>query len=233
MKTITIGRYGRSQRCDRTVQYNQVITKIKSGANTTRPEFCVELRGGDYTASIYAASEAAFNHIKRILATGSTRMVPGPEVLGIHIQGPPSGWPRETVGITRVRRAPNAIIASASAALADAPATRYPLRTTPGVEVIGYNPAELIRFAPYHEDDSITMQNRNVLVRFATKNRDMSALHVVTADADLAQSLAASIARKTPRRLMVNTAVRGMSLMLPNGTKVSLGDLTSPPTAAK
>jgi hypothetical protein len=233
MKTISIGSHRRSRQSDRPVQYNQVITRINSGSNTTRPEFCVELRGRDYSASIYAASESAFNRIKRVAAAGNARIVPGPEVLGIQLQGPPRGWPHEAVGFTSVRRAPRSIIASAPAAIPEKPPTRYPFRTTPGIEIIGYCPAELIKFAPYHEDDSVTVQNRNLLVRFAMKNREMSALQVLTANAELAHSLAASIARKTPRRLMVNQEVRGMVLLLPNGTKVTLGEIAAQPTATE
>jgi len=205
------------------VNYDRVMTKIESGGTTTPPEFSIQLVGGGTSATIYAASQAAFEHLKKVLAAGSGRITPGPEVLGIYLTTPPNGWPCEGIGRTTVRKAPNSIIASAAGAFPGKPAIRYPLRTTPGVEVISFKPRELIKFAPYDQEDSITVQNRNVTLRFATQASEMTAVRVIAYNAARAIKLAASFIRKTPRRLIINSDVTGISLVFADGTGSDLG----------
>ena len=223
MKQITIGSYSQRPRSDCSVNYDRVVTKVESGGTTTPPEFCIQLVGGGTSATIYAASEAAFEHLKKVVAADSGRITPGPEVLGIYLTTPPNGWPYEAIGRTTVRKAPDSIIASAAAAFPGKAPTRYPLRTTPGVEVISFKPRELIKFAPYDQEDSITVQNRNVTLRFATQASEMTAVRVITYDAARAIKLAASFIRKTPRRLIINSDVTGISLVFADGTGSDLG----------
>lgn len=231
MQTIRIGSYGRRERDDHVVEYNEVTTRISSGSSTTRPQFCLELVGAKYSITIYAASEQAFKRLASIVNVNNPnrRITPGPDVLGIHMQNPPRGWPCEAIGLVSERRAPESIIASASAGMPSRPPSKYLFRTAVGVEVISLSPHELNRFAHYHPDDAIRIQNRNVTVTFGKQNSDIFSLDVMTSHVRNAISLATSFARKSPRRLMINHTVTSINLVLANGTETSL---VNPPSNA-
>jgi hypothetical protein len=235
MKTITIGCYGRNANHDIATQYHQITTRIDPGSTTSRPQFCIELKGGEFSIAIYAASEAALTRLKGLIGAGKTkcRIIPGLDVLGIHIQWPPRGWPNEAQGRTTVRRAPTNVIATAAGSLPDAPATEYVFRTTPGVEVIHLSPNQVIKFMPYHPEDAITVRSKIVTLTSGNQDQEFIVIHILSADTTLAQSLAGSFMRKTPRRIVVNKQVTGIGLIFANGTHTALGNALLLNTATK
>lgn len=235
MKTIIFGKFGRGKSADQLVQYRLATTRTSSGSNKTRRQFCIELTGDRQVVRIYATSAEALGRLNTILASDDphSRITTGFDVLGIHTCYMPSGWPNEGEGGIRAWHAPAYIVDNVPASLPDKPVLKYPFRTVPGIEVIRFHPSELVKFMPYHPEDSVKVRNRSVTVTFGKPKSDITSLHLVTADADLAARLAASIIRKTKRRLMVNEQVPGIALVQANGTRLTLGSITPKPKETK
>ena len=225
MKTIHVGCYRSDPRRDQVINFTQVLTRVSTGDAQTRPEYSIELSGGNAGATIFAASENAFKRIKNIFAKcdSKDRITPGVDVIAIHIHVPPRGWPNQTTGSTTVRRAPEFVICKSPASFPGKPSKKFPYRTKPGIEVISLAPNPVVQFGQFHPDDSITIHRQTVTIVFGQSRSDLSALSVVTSDTRVSASLAASFVRKTPCRLMVNQAVKKISLVLTSGTKINLG----------
>jgi len=86
---------------------------------------------------------------------------------------------------------------------------------------------------PYHPEDAITVRSKIVTLTSGNQDQEFIVIHILSADTTLAQSLAGSFMRKTPRRIVVNKQVTGIGLIFANGTHTALGNALLLNTATK
>ena len=227
MHIIKIGSTGRGVSGDISLNCDRVTaTIIPPSASQPRTQYCIELAGGGDVAKIYATNFAAFENLQHDLAANNvnTRLVPGLEVLGVHIHHKPGGWDAETPGRVTERRAPSDVCATALGGMPEKPGPLYPFPKEAGIEVFGDDRLNhQVFFLSYENLDAITLQKNTVGVTFAKVRDGVSRLLVVTANDMDAGRLATSIGRKTPRRLVINHVVIGITMFLAEGTILRAG----------
>ena len=229
MKTLQIGKYRRGIRDDITLNYSKVEASIiPSSASQHGPQYCIELSGGNGIATVYAATPTAHVALKQKLTANqeNMRIVPGlMDILGVFYHHKAQGWPEETEGRVTRCGAPRHMIDSAIGKIPEKALRRYPFPEKPGIEVFGdvqFN-NEMFYFS-YASMERVTLQKNMVFVGFLkTKGADTQ-LFVKTANDVLAARLSASFGRRTMRRLAINSDVVAMTITLPSGKILRMGE---------
>jgi hypothetical protein len=229
MKTIKIGKFGRGHTDVTTLNYDRVTARIIPVSDTQpRPQYFIELSGRGTLVNLYASSPAAHEKLMKIVVDPpeNSRLVPGSEMLGVHIHYDPQGWDSETVGRVAERRAPGFILELAPGGLPDKPRPLHPFPEKPGIEVFGSGRSNgLVYYMSYNALEKVVVRKNIVRASFqpVSSKFAFTELMVETASEDLAARLAASMHRKTSRRLVINNCVTGIILVVANAIEVRLG----------
>jgi hypothetical protein len=124
------------------------------------------------------------------------------------------------------RRAPGSILESATGGCPEKAWPLYPFPEKAGIEVFGSDRSNgLVYYMSYKFLEKVVVEETTVRVSFHKSQGPLAIteLMMVTASEYLAARLAASISRKTSRRLLLNKCVTGMIMVLANGIKLRLG----------
>jgi hypothetical protein len=225
MKTLRFGKSIHRSEYDVTINYNHITPRITLGNHQNRPQFCFELLGDRCVSKIYAVSAAMFERLRNTLAAGKQdiRLIIGKHLLRAQTQYYPTGWPDEGSDRIRFMSAPSPILEQAEAGLPK-PALQFPLRKEQGIEVIHIDGVCLVRRLAYHPKDLLTVHDNHLTLTSGNLRQEILSIHVVTANQSLAKRLAASLQRKTARRLMINDQIIGIAMMLADKSRIIIGN---------